>query len=112
MQLPEFHYPMFVTTPEEKALLRKAELHLANNCYQIYGLCGATADVSENGVNSDTWQSLQYKIKRSMQGKTYIDDASELKATLQLLTTTATQYIEGKNLIRRIWITKLLSYKE
>ena len=111
MQLPEFHYPMFVTTPEEKALLRKAELHLANNCYKVYGICAAIADVSENEVNSYTWQKLRYKIGRSMQGKTYIDDASELKATLQLLTTTATQYVEGKNLIRRIWITKLLNYK-
>lgn len=97
MDIINLPYPMFETTEQEKKLLRKAELHIADTSKDMLWLCNALSEVSTYTENA----RLKNKISASIHGRSSL---------LYHLNITVESEIEARY-IRRVWITKLLNYK-
>ena len=102
MNLTNFHYPMFSTTDREKEILRMCELELIRIKYWS-GICNLLFEFARGGrISSNEYTCLRYKIIQALQDKPHLDSGLDLPWPTYKL----------RALMRRIWITKLLAYKE
>lgn len=103
MNLTNFHYPMFSTTDREKEILRMIEIDIASSTYFI-GVCGRIHNLEyQTKISFRDSFNLGRKIRESLNNKMFLDD--------DLVGIYSSRSHAQRNLMRRIWITKLLNYK-
>jgi hypothetical protein len=98
MDFTKFKYPLFSTTEDEKKLLRKCELWCAKHPDKYISL------------HSSCWQLTcigTMQVSSVNLGHARVDNYV-MKELIDLPYRTQNRI---RNLIRRIWITKLLNYK-
>ena len=107
-------YPMFETTPEEKEVLRKAELHYASSPYsdiEWFPLCTVICDLK---VPQEIELSLLAKISESLEDFCtvygYMRGHSYEFLILATNLAGSEDDIALRVLLRRFWIVKLLNY--
>lgn len=108
-------YPMFITSPEEKELLRKVELAVVNKpLNQFFAIC-AELDKFNHGDMPIVMSiyPLKRKIAIALANNSYIhsrmlEKSSELRKYYWSLNV-ANRYVLNRY-IRLVWITKLLNY--
>jgi hypothetical protein len=108
---------MFVTTPKEKELLRKAELYLIGSLdspKRDSGLCRALA-YSVRPANSPVITTLKYKIRDVLGRHTYLPTYvwmlnSDLPLNNQYWNLDYPARCKLVLYLRLVWINKLLNY--
>lgn len=93
--LTKLNYPMFPVTEEDKAILRKAELWYAANPDKLdwVGLCYVIAEI---GYRSSPTGCL---VRHSINNCIYLNEYIRYYP----------RSVKENNMLRRIWITKLLN---
>lgn len=102
MDLTKFEYPMFSTTDRDKEILRMVELDLINRT-NWKGVCYVLSCLSD--TKHISWgECIRFrdKIVDAIFPHPYLDSDLNLRYVPS----------EARILLRRIWITKLLAYKE
>jgi hypothetical protein len=101
MDLTKFNYPMFVTTEYEKEILRECEFWYATHPERFVGLCTVLGQITKFNT-----YSLRDKIPFN---NVYLEGGA--LADVMSNVSTFNDRFRLRNLMRRIWITKLLNYK-
>jgi hypothetical protein len=115
LNIINLNYPMFITTPEEKALLRRAELYLINasDISQVnLGLCKALHDIHCIN-NAEEVMNLKSKIRNALDQHSYLttylfQDDPILNTHYRSLGFKMRCKIGL--FLRLVWINKLLNY--
>jgi hypothetical protein len=100
MNLTKFKYPMFTTTEYEKEILRECELWYSANPERFLGLCTVLKD--NNNFNTCSLLKKIPFINVYLEGNLLGNVLSDTHAF--------NDRFSVRNLMRRIWITKLLNY--
>lgn len=117
MNIINLNYPMFVTTPEEKAALRKAELYLIDSLdspKMVLGLCKALM-LSVPHRNISVVQDLRCKISNALGRDTYLPTFlwmlnRDLPLNAQYWNLDYPARCKLTLYLRLVWVTKLLNY--
>ncbi len=103
MDILTLKYPMFETTYEEKAMLRKAEIMIATTRH--YYLCNALSiilDKHHTSADALVIYKLKCKVRESIRHEAVLNHY--LGFSIHEVSHQTNSYI------RRVWITKLLNY--